>query len=223
MMSKDLVKSAGPGKGTVVNLDQETYVNTDASLGSGPSASPSLADRVQVLQPTFDPDQYKATADTIIEQILQMAGYSVQTFGVNPEGGGDKTATEIESKERRSLMTRSRKIREWNPALVEHLTKLLLVDNQFFSGTNVVTELTVEFSDGVQESQVKLGQYVQSLFVSESASVEERVEILHPDWDEDQKNTEVLRIKEEFAHALPDPAMNPFDDPESDDDGAAAA
>jgi len=223
MLSKDLVKSAGPGKGTVANLEQETYVNTDFAGGGGPSSSPKLADRVQVLQPTFEPEQYKATADTIIEQILQMAGYSVQTFGVNPDGGGDKTATEIESKERRSLMTRSRKIREWNPALVEHLTKLLLVDNQFFNGVNIVTELTVEFSDGVQESQVKLGQYVQSLFVSESASVEERVEILHPDWDEDQKSTEVLRIKEEFAHALPDPTMTPFDDPESDDGGAAAA
>src|SRR5690606_18424434 len=107
MMSKDLVKNAGPGKGTVVDLDQETYISTDFAAGGGPSATPSLKDRVQVLQPKFDPSGYKATVQELIEQILQMAGYSMQTFGVNPENGVERTAKEIESKERRSLLTRS--------------------------------------------------------------------------------------------------------------------
>ncbi|MGO7983894.1 hypothetical protein ACC691_39320, partial [Rhizobium johnstonii] len=78
---------------------------------------------------------YKATADALIEMILQEAGYSMQTFGVQPDGGGDKTATEIESKERLSLMTRARKMRAWKPALQEHITKLLAIDNEFFSCT----------------------------------------------------------------------------------------
>lgn len=214
MMSKDLVKSNGPGQGSTVDLDQEVYVGTDFSMGGGPSASPSLADRVQVLQPSFDPAGYKATADQLIEQILQMAGYSMQTFGVHDEGGGDMTATEVESKERRSLMTRSRKIRTWQPALVEHITKLLEVDRVFFGHSNVVSELTVEFSDGVQESQKRLAETVQALFASESASTEERVEILHPDWDDEQKATEVTRIKTEFAKPDPmaDPIMTPFDE-----------
>ena len=212
MMSKDLVKSTGPGKGTVVDLDQEVYVNTDFAMGGGPSSSPKLSDRVQVLQPEFDPTGYKTTAQELIEQILQMAGYSMQTFGVQPDSGSsERTATEIESKERRSLMTRARKIREWTPAVEAHLTKLLAVDKEFFGYPNVVTELNVEFSDGVQESQIKLGQFVQSLFVSESASVEERVAILHPDWDDEQIGTEVGKIKTEFAQQpMVDPVMAPF-------------
>lgn len=213
MMAKDLVKNMGPGNGAVVNLDQETYVQTDFSMGGGPSSSPTLADRVQVLQPEFDPDGYKTTATELIEQILQMAGYSMQTFGVNPEGAGDRTATEIESKERRSLMTRGRKVREWTPALTEHITKLLNVDRDIFHTPNVFTGLDVEFSDGVQESQVKLGLYVLSLFQSESASIEERVAALHEDWTPEQIATEVALIKEQTAVApMADPAMDPFDD-----------
>jgi hypothetical protein len=220
MYAKDLVKSAGPGKGSVIDAEQETYVATTMAGGSG-GLDKTLAERVQVLQPTFNPEQYKVTADSLIEQILQMSGYSMQTFGVNPDGGGDKTATEIESKERRSLMTRGRKIREWGPALREHITKLLAIDRDFFGHPNVVTDMVVEFSDGVQESQVKLGQYVQSLYTSESASVEERVEILHPDWTDDQKDEEVGRIKAEFAQTpMADPAMTPFGDPSADNNAA---
>jgi hypothetical protein len=157
----------------------------------------------------------------LIEQILQMAGYSMQTFGVNPEGGGERTATEIESKERRSLMTRARKIREWKPQMEEHLTKLLAIDKDFFGHPNVVTELNVEFSDGVQESQIKLGQFVQSMFASESMSREERVNVLHPDWDEEQKELEVGKIEKEFAQApLADPMMAPFGDTNANDAAA---
>lgn len=212
-VSKNLVKSAGPGNGTVVDLDQELFTQVGAGGGSG-GKDMSLGDQIEVTQPDFAPDQYKVTADSLIEQILQMAGYSMQTFGVNPDGAGERTATEIESKERRSLMTRARKIREWAPALQQHITKLLAIDNTFFGGQNIITDLHVEFSDGVQESQIKLGQYVQSLYTSESASVEERVEILHPDWDDDQKAVEVERIQVEFAHApMADPNMDPFGQP----------
>jgi hypothetical protein len=225
MYSKEFTKSAGPGQGTVV-IDQETYVPV-AYSGMNGGKDAKLSDMVQVLQPSFDPAGYKVTADTLIEQILQMAGYSMQTFGVNPgDAAGQRTATEIEQKERRSLMTRDRKIREWTPALLEHITKLLLIDNTFFNGRNVVTDLTVEFSDGVQESQIKLGEFVQSLYISESASTEERVEILHQDWTEDQKAIEVKRIKAEFAIAQPDamvpPDFGPVDQSGVTDGNAAA-
>lgn len=216
MYSKDLAKNGGPGNGTFVNPDQESYVSVSFSGMSG-GKDAKLADMVQVLQPTFEPTGYKITGQELAEQILQMAGYSMQTFGVNPEGGGDRTATEIESKERRSLMTRARKLREWTPGLTNHLTKLLNVDRDFFGNPNLFTSLDVEFADGVQESQIKLGQFVQSLYASESASVDERVSILHNDWSEEQIATEVKRIKAEFAQTpMDDPAMTPFDDPADD-------
>lgn len=218
MVAKDLVKSAGPGQGQVVDLDQETYVATSFVAGVGPSGTPNLADRVQVLQPTFNPEQYKITGEALFEQIIQTAGYSMQTFGVDSASSGDTTATEVEARERRSLMTRSRKIREWRPALERHLKKLLALDNAFFNGQNSADDLIVEFADGVQESQLRLAQTAQALYASESASVHERVTMLHPDWDEKQIGDEVKAIEKEFAHAsLTDPAMTPFDDEPTED------
>lgn len=222
-VSKNLTKSAGPGNGTVVDLDQEVYTTVNGSGGSG-GKDASLADQIEVTQPDFAPDQYQITAQALIEQILQMAGYSMQTFGVG-DTGTQRTATEIESKERRSMMTRSRKIREWNPALVEHITKLLLIDNEFFNGHNDVVDLTIEFSDGVQETQLALAQTVQALFASESASVEERVSIYHPEWDEDQIAAEVVKIKAEFAQQqepMVPPDFGPVND-ESRAGGSAAS
>lgn len=214
LYSKELAKSMGPGQASVLNVDQETYVETGMSGSTGEKPM-SMGDRVQVLQPDFDPAGYKTTADELVEQILQMAGYSQSTFGANGEEGGQRTATEIESRERRSLMTRARKIRNWQPALLEHITKLLEVDRAFFGHPNVVTGLTVEFSDGVQESQLRLAQTVQALYAAESASVEERVAMLHPDWDEKQISDEVGRIRKEFGHTAADPQMSPFE--ETDD------
>jgi hypothetical protein len=221
-MAKELAKTLGPGQASVVQLDQETYVETAMSGASGEKPL-SMADRVQVLQPTFDPGGYKQTVDALIEQILQMAGYSLSTFGVNPENRGDKTATEIEARERRSLMTRARKIRTWKPVLLAHVRKLLEVDAAWFGKPNNAGGLAVEFSDGVQESQLRLAQTVQALYAAESASVEERVSILHPDWDEEQISEEVARIREEFAHPTVDPLMSPFDTTGANDATAGPA
>lgn len=218
LYAKELAKTQGPGQPSILNVDQETYVETGMSGSSGEKPMP-MADRVQVLQPNFDPAGYKATADALIEQILQMAGYSLSTFGVQDDEGGDQTATEVEARERRSLMTRSRKIRIWKPILIAHITKLLDVDREFFGKSNVTAGIEVEFSDGVQESQLRLAQTVQALYVSESASAEERVSILHPDWDEEQIGKEVARIKAEFAHTANDPEMTPFDEPGAGDGG----
>jgi hypothetical protein len=152
-------------------------------------------------------EQFKATAETLIEQILQMAGYSMQTFGVG-DTGTVRTATEINSKERRSLMTRARKVRQWRPSLVAVLTKLLEVDRDLFNHPNVTTDLDIEFSDGVQETQISLATTVQALFLAESASLHERVSILHPDWDEDAIAAEVELVRAEFAMQA-DPMVPP--------------
>ena len=219
LASKELTKSLGPGNGSVVNLDQEVYTTVSGGGGTGGLDS-KLGDQVQLLQPVFDPTGYKVTATELMEQIFQMAGYSAQTFGMNPEGS-PRTATEIESRERRSLTTRARKLREWTPAERRHVTKLLAIDRDFFGHPNNMAGLAVEFADGVQESQINLGLFVQSLYTSESASVEERVSILHKDWSEEQISEEVELIKAEFAMGLPNPMMTPFDG--APNDGSATA
>lgn len=200
-VGEHLLKNGGPGNGNVANLEQEAY--TAVKTVAGPNAS--VADAVTMVEPAVHYEQYAATAEHLMEQILQMAGYSMQTFGVG-DTGTVRTATEIESKERRSLLTRERKIREWRPALVAHLGKMLAVDNALFEGKSDPEQVDVNFTDGVQETQLALANTALALFQSQSASVERRVRIVNPDWDDDDVLDEVDKIEKEFA---PDPLDEP--------------
>ncbi|MGN8049559.1 phage portal protein [Curtobacterium sp. 22159] len=228
MHARSLVKSGGPGQGSILNTSQEDYVSVDALGGKDQT---KLSDLVQVLQPTFDPTGYLAQAHDLIEQIVQMAGYSPQTFGIDTgtsrsSGSGSKTATEIESREQRTLMTRDRKIREWKPALRRFIEKLLFVDAAMFGGPGNTAGLDLEFSNGVQESQLTLAQTTLALYQSQSASIEERVALMHPDWQEPDIAKEAAKIRKEFAITpMQDPANPLFsvNDDEEPDDGAAAA
>lgn len=201
-LAKSLLKNAGPGNGMVADLEQEAYTTLE-TLGGKDQA---LKDQVQLLQPVINYEQYLATAEHLLEEILRMAGYATQTFGIglgSSRAGGEKTATQVQSEERRSFMTRDRKIRTAKPAITDHVTKLLLLDNTFFGQSNVIDDLDVVFPDGIQETQLMLAQTVQALYAAESASIETRIGILHSEWDDPQIAIEAQRIRDEFTASAP--------------------
>jgi hypothetical protein len=207
---KSLLGNPGPGQGAVVDLDQEIYVGTDAKLDK----QTKMGDKIEVTQPQFDPKGYQETATQLIEQILQLSGFALQTFGIQTlRTQADTTATEIESRERRTFLTRGRLIRSATPHLAAVLTKLLAVDKAIFGTPNVVAPIWVEFPDSVQESMLRLAQTVQTLFAAESASADERVRILHPDWNDDMWDEEVAKWKTEFAPSVTDPLALPPEPP----------
>ena len=70
-----------------------------------------------------------------ISEIVRRAGYSSQDFGEEPEAVA-MTATEIEARERRSLITRDKKILYWRPALRDALYGLLSVQRTMFGDTS---------------------------------------------------------------------------------------
>jgi len=210
---KSILANPGPGQGMVADLDQEIYVGTADSI-KGPQVK--MSDKFDVLQPTYDPKGYADTAGALIEQILQMSGFALQTFGMNPAGirtQADTTATEIESRERRTFLTRARQIRMVTPHLARILQKLLAVDKAIFGTPNVVAPIWVEFPDSVQESMLRLAQTAQTLFAGQSASLEERIKLLHPDWNDDMWDEEVAKITAEFAPSITDPGALPPEAP----------
>jgi hypothetical protein len=213
-LDKDLLGNPGPGNGMVADLDQEFYVQTDG-LTHGPNDK--MADKIQTVQPSFDPTGYEKTAATLIEQILQLSGFALQTFGMdqNSSKSADTTATEIESRERRTFLTRGRLIKTQTPHLARIVRKLLAVDRDVFNQPNVDAMIRVEFPDGVQESTLKLAQTVLALFQGENASRLERQKILHPDWNDDQWAAEVERIEAEFAQPISNPDDLPPEKPGS--------
>ena len=204
MIAKSLLENAGTGQGAAFNAEQEAYASMNMLAG----ADSKLSDQIEQVQFNIRVAEHKETAQQLVEDILQMAGYSMQTFGVG-DTGTVRTATEIESKERRSLMTRDRKIRSWKPAIARIITKLLAVDAAFFNQPNVVDDLDVLFADNVQQTQLSLAQTAQALYAAQSASVKVRVTMLHPDWDEDAIDEEVALIQAENGLLVPDPTASP--------------
>jgi hypothetical protein len=170
---------------------------TDAKLG----------DLIEQVQFNIRVVEHQQTATQLVKDILQMTGYSSETFGIYDGGGPTRTATEIESKQQRSLLTRDRKIRLWVPALTRLLQKLLAIDSVIFGtpGVPALNDIDVVFADGVQESQLDIAQTVQALRSADAASDEVIVGMVHPDWDQDKIVAEVALIRAQKPAALPDP------------------
>jgi hypothetical protein len=214
---KSLLGNPGPGNGAIADLDQETYVGV-SDPAKGPNVK--MTDKMQVLQPQFDPTGYAKTAEMLAEQILTMSGFTTQTFGLGQTTSRsiESTATEVEARERLTFLTRGRFIRTQTPHVARILQKLLAVDKAIFGTPNVVAPIWVEFPDSVQESMLRLAQTTQTLFAGQSASLDERVKILHPDWNDDMWDEEVAKIKAEFAEPVTDPFSLPAEKPPSPGD-----
>lgn len=212
MIAKSLLDNAGTGQGAAFNAEQEAY----ASMNMLGGADAKLSDQIEQVQFKIRVEEHKATSGQLVADILQMVGYSSETFGIYDGGGVIKTATEVESKQQRSLLTRDRKIRLWRPSIAEFIYKLLAVDQALF-GSQVIPQLPdVLFPDGVQDSPLAIAQTVQALRAAEAASDKVIVGMVHTDWDEDEVLEEVGLIQAErqaaLPAALPDPMfMHPSD------------
>lgn len=201
LVGKQALEDQGPGSGAVFDQDREIFT----TLNMPPSAAKDSSTLAQVVQFNIRWQEHQATAQQLIGDICRTAGYSAQTFGESDPGAGrGKTATEIESRERRSLLTRDRKIKIWRPAIANVVQKMMAVDQALF-GSKVDPVLpVVNFPDGVQQSQLVLAQTALALDQASAASVETLVRMVHPDWDDEQVTTEVEAIKEQTP-AVPDP------------------
>jgi len=210
MVAKSLLDNVGTGQGSAFNAEQEAYASMNMLAGD----NPKLADQIQEVQFNIRVQEHKDTADDLTMKILTAAGYSAETFGMYDGGGPIKTATEVEAKQQRSLLTRDRKWRLWRPALQDALGKLLTVDRVLFSNNTVPDGVDIDASiaDAVQESMLSLAQTVQALRAAEAASDEVIIGMLHPDWDDEQIRAEIALIKAQKPEPLPDPMfMNPGD------------
>ena len=144
--------------------------------------------------------EHRDTAQQLMEDILRTAGYSSQTFGEGPDGAA--TATEVVARERRSYMTRDRKIRLFRPGTADVIEKLLAVDAAIFGSGVKAERPVVAFGDGVSEAPNALATTAELLRRAQAASTKTLVELVHPDWAPEQVAAEVALI--DAASAVPD-------------------
>ncbi|MFI9824425.1 phage portal protein [Streptomyces sp. NPDC052013] len=190
------LQSNGPGRGASWNPDQEAFAGIDM-LARGDSA------QLTVAQFAIRVQEHRETAEDLINQILRSAGYSGQTFGL----GGDAavTATEVKSRERRSMTTRGKKILRWRPGLAHAIHALLAVDQHVFRSGVQPQPPTIEFEDSVQEDPLNLANTADVLRRAQAASTDTLVRMAHPEWNDTQVKEEVARIQQEAGTAVPDP------------------
>lgn len=188
IVPESALESLGPGQGSRFDPTREVYeaLNMLQTPGQNPITEVQFAIRHA---------EHRASVDAELETILRGAGYSTQTFGLAGEVA--ITATEVAARERRSITTRGRKINYTRPPCASALETLLMIDAAVFRSGVTPVRPDLDFGDYVGESTNDLAQTAQLLLAAEAASIETRVQLVHPDWDDDQVSAEVARIQAE--------------------------
>lgn len=200
IVPKEYLQTGGPGQGAGVDLDREVYEPVNAM--SDDDGKPAI----EQVQFDIRVDAHQRTVDAFKTTIVSTAGYAAATFGLDTEGSA-QTATEVAAKHRRSLLLRGRKIRYFRPELVELLGALLGIDATIFHtrGVNAEADILVEWPDGVSEDPKDVAQILQLLEQAGAISTEEKVKMLHPDWEDDDVAEEVDRIHAEHGVSVENP------------------
>ncbi|WKX70036.1 phage portal protein [Streptomyces sp. XD-27] len=194
------LRDHGPGRGASFDDDREIWAPLNippTEQGAGITLS-QFAIRVA---------EHQSTADSIVQQAVRSAGYSAQTFGLGDQGGA-VTATEIKARERRSMITRDKKSRYWQPALADMLHVLLMLDRALFTPGLVPERPRITFGDSVSEDPTTTAQTLSLLQQAQAVSTDTKVRALHPDWDDTAVQEEVDRILTETGQAVPDPMQS---------------
>lgn len=193
-----MLSNLGVGKGS--------WFDTETEIFTPLNAAPSEDGKGQITPQQFDirVEQHLAAANGAFREILREVGYSPITFGMPDEVAA--TATEVNAREKDSLQTRAAKIRHWDGALVPLMATLVELDALVFrTGVSLSDDIDVSWPDGAKDPMQVRAQTVQYLATAEAASVETKVRILHPDWDEKQVSDEVTLILGQSGLPVPDP------------------
>lgn len=197
IVARYMLEDHGPGAGASFNLDTEVFAPLKLAGGEDGDAP------ITPVQFAIRFAEHQASAREWRETAIRSAGYSLQTFG--DHDSSQMTATEVHSRDNRSLMTRGRKLRQWRPALTELVTKLLVVDAAVFARPHNPDGLRVTFPDGIWETPEQLARTAQALRAAEAASTRTLVGLVNPEWDEESVDAETALILAERGTPVVDP------------------
>ena len=198
IVPQQFLDNIGRGKGAVWDPDRQVY-SPMSMLTAGGSAT----DTIMAQQFAIRFQEHQATCAEYINRIVQGAGYSGQTFGEYDAQGAAMTATEIRARERKTLITRNKKVLYWRPGLRDILYGWLAVKRSVFNDTTLSPERPdCEFPDAIVPDPLELANTAQALAQADAASKETLVRMIHPDWTDAEVKAEVRMIYAELGTAL---------------------
>ena len=181
------------------DIDQEVFT----AMNMGPASSDE-APSIESVQFDIRSDEHKDTISELITQAYSLAGYSPATFGIDSQSGA-ATATEIKAREGKSYKTRAKKARFAQSALEEILHIALKIDANHFGQANGNYRPQVNIADSVENDPIDLADSINKLNQAEALSIDAKVRMLHPNWEEGQIEAEVNRIMEEKGISVNSP------------------
>jgi A118 family predicted phage portal protein len=187
----------GPGQGAAWDADREIY----SALKIPPTEAGA---GITISQFKIRVEEHSQTADAIVRQAARSAGYSARSFGLD-SNGQPATATEVDSEDQRSKVTTKKKAGYWRYGLQDFCEALLALDAAWFTRGLKVERPTVEFRP-VSESPMARATTLELLHRAQAVSVDTKVRMAHPEWDDDAVAAEVQRIQEEQGLSVADPA-----------------
>lgn len=207
IVPESYLQSNGVGRGARFSIEQELFVPVKAMPED---------EGVSIEQVQFDirVDEHLTACRNLAVQALRGAGYSAQSFGEGDQGG-PATATEVQARERRSFVTRDRKIGYNRPPLSRISKAALQMDKRYFgSDAGDVSQLpNLEWPDGVQTDMETTSKIVQMLDAAKALSQRTKIQMVHPQWDKDQVQEEIDLIEGEgTVEVEADPNADQFDE-----------
>lgn len=197
IVPQQYLDSIGRGKGAVFDPSREVY-SPISMMTSGGGTNDIMANQFAIRV-----QEHQATAGEYINRIVQGAGYSGQTFGEYDSQGAAMTATEIRARERKTLITRDKKVLYWRPAIRDIMYGWLAVKRAVFNDTTVTPERPeAEFPETITADPLELAQTANTISQAEAASKETLVRIVHPDWTDAEVKQEVQMLYAELGTTL---------------------
>lgn len=195
MLPEELLETAGKGKGSTFDMDQEIFTTTNDLVGED-------GGRIEFIQPAIRTTEHQVTATDLVSRIVTTAGYSLGSFGIKDESRSLMTATEVVAKQQRSMVTRAKKVGYWSRPLQEILERYMELDASMFKGPYKGQEVRVDFADSVEQDPKDVAQTIQLLDAAGAISLEFKVRMQHPDWPTEEVIAEVKRIQDDKAAAM---------------------
>ena len=182
----EYLERRGRGRGSAFDVDAEVFTALEID--------PNTENKgIQPVQFEIRDQQHKTTILELIDRAVTGAGYSPQSFGLNIEGRAE-SGTALKLRERKSFITQAKKQRYWTQPLEDILEKLMILHNEIFNAGYEVFTPTVVWQDSVAPDPRESAQVIETLHRAQSASLETKVRLLHPDFTEDEIEAEVEKI-----------------------------
>ncbi|MBQ8094102.1 MAG: phage portal protein [Clostridia bacterium] len=176
--------------------DVETLVALDVDTDRG-------GNTITPSQFAIRADDHAKTCQDIVTKIVSGAGYAPQTFGINIEGMA-QSGTALRIREKKSFSTTGKKQAYWQDSLETLITALIHLDASLYpdKGSEPGVHIHVRFPTIYTSDLPTMASALSMLTNAQAMSTEVKVQMLHPDWTQDQVACEVRRVLDEYRNGM---------------------